>query len=522
MPPSGRARMILLAITISSTSNPMPLRSKKKARPAGAKENPRIRWRNQGGTLRAYAELRDFGGGQPALIPEGETRATTDPEVAEALLLTLMSELAEERKTRALLGLDPDADLAEFSVYHLEEKAATGEYQQRWLDKSETYLARAVAFFTRYQRATEKDPEPDPCPRNLATIGVPDIRLYHEWLKTQPNNRGGQLGRQSRRHHLNVLSGVFRRAISEGKLPPGSNPVAALMDKPKVPKSETSWLEVDELALLLESARIVVEQDRASGRRPPLPCAYEFLATFILTGAREDEIRRLQIRHLDFDAEIIDIPGTKTEGSNRSMPMHPQLREILLPYVESLRRTSGPVFLTAAGQPVGDWRKTLDVIATRAGFAKGRIRTRVFRTSYITHRLACIDQGAPIDPYQVAREVGHASLAMIMKVYGRVQRRRVRMEELAFRVDCIGPALQDRLQALSAPPPPRERPGVKEAAALVGRFVEATSEMSNAEVEAVTGIPVPTVRRLRGGQQPTVQGRTRDRIVAFLNRLAEK
>ena len=139
--------------------------------------------------------------------------------------------------------------------------------------------------------------------------------------------------------------------------------------------------------------------------------------------------------------------------------MHPQLSEILLPHVQRLGRLDGLLFTTASGAPIGDWRKVWDAIATRAGFSKGQIRTRVFRTSYITHRLACIDQGAPIDPYQVAREVGHSSLAMIMKVYGRVQRRRVRMEELAFRTEVIGPDLQPRLQALHSPPPPAERKG---------------------------------------------------------------
>lgn len=91
------------------------------------------------------------------------------------------------------------------------------------------------------------------------------------------------------------------------------------------------------------------------------------------------------------------------------------------------------------------------------------------------------------------------------------------MEELAFRVESIGPNLQDRLQAVYAPPAPRERPGAKEAAALVTRFVEATSEMSNAEVAAATGIPIPTVRRLRGGKQPTLQVRTKSRILAYLD-----
>jgi hypothetical protein len=199
--------------------------------------------------------------------------------------------------------------------------------------------------------------------------------------------------------------------------------------------------------------------------------------------------------------------------------MHPQLREILLPYVQGLGRSRGHLFTTTAGEPVGDWRKTLDLIATRAGFAEGQIRTRIFRTSYITHRLACIDHGAPIDPYQVAREVGHSSLAMIMKVYGRVQRRRVRMEELAFRVEAISPGLQDRLEALYAPPQPRERPGAREAAELIARFVAGTAGMTNAQVTALTGIPIPTVRRLRAGKQPTVQGRTKTRLLQYLEQL---
>ena len=60
---------------------------------AGAKENVRIRWRNQGGKDRAYADLRSLGGGQPALIPPGEKRATTDPEIAEKLLHQLLAKL---------------------------------------------------------------------------------------------------------------------------------------------------------------------------------------------------------------------------------------------------------------------------------------------------------------------------------------------------------------------------------------------------------------------------------------------
>jgi integrase len=480
------------------------------------KRRSRIYWRNQGGASRAYADLRDLGGGLVALIPPNEKRATTDPEVAEELLLQRVNTLKEQRRNRVLLRMDPEADLARYVDHHLQAKAESGRYSATWLESTRVYLARAVAFFTRYQRATEDNPDPEPHPRNLAAISVPDVSEYAAWLKTQSNGRGGVLGPGSRRHHLNVLSGLFRRAISEGRLNLGRNPVASLLDKPNAPQSRTSWFEADELALLLESARRFVSQPPGARSRRPLPCAYEFLATFILTGAREDEIRRLQIDHVDFDADVIEIRGTKTELSDRIVPLHPQLREILEPYVVRLGRSTGHLFTTESCKPIRDWRKTLDAIALRAGWARGQVRTRAFRTSYITHRLACIDAGAPIDPYQVAREVGHTDLKLIMKVYGRVQRRRIRKEELAFRVEDIGPALEPRLHALDSPPQRAQDLHDRERTVLVQRFLAATAGISKRRLQAATGISQPTIARLRSGRQGTVQGRTELRIRQFL------
>jgi site-specific recombinase XerD len=311
---------------------------------------------------------------------------------------------------------------------------------------------------------------------------------------------------------------VFKRAISEGLLEMGRNPVAALLEKPSIPKSRTNWLEVGELALLLEAARIIGQDPRIPGRRPPLCCVYEFLATFLLTGAREDEIRNLDVADVRFDSDSIEIRGTKTDPSDRTVPMHPQLREILLPYVTKLGRCSGPLFLTEAGTLVGDWRKTLDLVAARAGFRGAKIRTRIFRNSYITHRLACIDHGAPMEPYQVAREVGHSDLKMIMRVYARVQRLRVRLEEMAFRVEAIGPALQDRLAGLYRPPVDLDAARREESAQLVGEFFRLGEDMSTAALASVSGISEAILGRLRAGQGAYLHPRTRTRIDAFIQR----
>ena len=58
----------------------------------------RIYWRERGGVARAYLDLRDLGGGQPALIPPGEHRATTDPDLAAVLAARRLKEFEAERR----------------------------------------------------------------------------------------------------------------------------------------------------------------------------------------------------------------------------------------------------------------------------------------------------------------------------------------------------------------------------------------------------------------------------------------
>ena len=444
--------------------------------------------------LRAYADLRDFGAGRVALVPEGETRATTDADVAEELLRQQLNRLSEQRRNRVLLGLDPEADLASYAVRHLQLKADSGEYSERWLTNSENYLARAVVFFTRYQHATEEDPEPEPRPRNLAAISVPDVRAYASWLQRQPNGRGGTQGKQAVRHHLNALSNVFKRAISEGKLEMGRNPVAAMMDKPSVPITTTKLLEVDELILLIESARTLPRG--GAGGRERLACAYELLATFALAGLRENEARQMDVHDVDFAAACIDVRGTKTRGSVRMVPLHPQLAEILAPYVQRLGRASGPLFPGRDGERFGRWTRTLDAIAARLGYAPGEVRTRRFRVSYATHRSTCDG----VDANTVRLELGHGSLAMMERVYARAQRRSQRMgQAMAFRVEDLGPEHADVLAKLRSgwEPAAGHRAQRRE---LVRRFLAAVKGRSAPQVEALTGIPAPTINRLRAGQ----------------------
>ena len=476
----------------------------------------RIYWRNQGSELRAYADLRHLGAGRVALIPPGEKRATNDPAVAEELLRLRVNELVRRRRDRVLLGIEPDADLTEYAIYHLGVMQDLDEYSPAWLTVTEAHLARAVAFFTRYQYATQENREPEPRSRNLAAIGVRDTSAYVRWLKCLPNGRGSMLGNQAVRHHLSALSKLFKRAISEGKLPMGQNPIAAMIDKPKIPPSRTQLLEVPELALLIESARTLPTRCGAGARRP-LECAYPLIATLALTGIRDGEARRLKIQDLDFEAKCIEVRGTKTRGSVRTVPMHPQLEDILKTHVNKLGRKSGLVFPGRKGGVIGQWTGTLDMVASRLGYGRREIRTRRFRVSYATHRSTCDS----VDVNTVRLELGHGSLAMMERVYTRAQRRSSRMgTEMAFRTEMLGPEHREILVKLRGGWTPGNG-GQEQRLQLVGEFLTAVQGMSAPQIEAVTGVPAATLNRLRAGQY-SVREINQLRMRAYLTHCCEK
>lgn len=256
----------------------------------------RILWRSQKGGVRRAMSTCDGGGArQVALIPPGETRATTDAttaqELAQDLIETLQAERAAERARAAeahfreteaarhasLHGLYRGADLATFAARHLaalELERSNRKNAQQWLDAIALMLDRAIYFFDVHQIASATPEELAKhkglrSPRNIGGIGVPDVQAYLAWLRSEecwpwertrresaakgrPARRAakggkkGSFGAGHLRHHLNALSGMFKRAISLGILPVNTNPVGGVINKPSVPESQTEWLEPPE------------------------------------------------------------------------------------------------------------------------------------------------------------------------------------------------------------------------------------------------------------------------------------
>lgn len=425
----------------------------------------RVLWRNQGGVERAYVDLRPWGGKRTALKVPGERRALTgkDKELAEGLAADLVAKAAKgraEHRERAVFGLPQTMGLADAVREHLKAKAL-GSVTDGCLVADEHYLAR---FIERWGAG-----------KDIGVIDTADVRKAIDWLRVLPNGREvtladgtkhqGTLSPGTVRHHLNALSNLYARARSEGWVPTGYDPVGDLLDKPVGDPGEALWLEPAEAALYLQAARHCPASPAANGQ-PPITFGYELVATFLLSGGRQDEVLGLEASDVDFKRDTITFRpnewrGLKTAKSHRTVPLWPQLKQILKAYIMGKNRPSGRLLFPSnrgdAERMLTDVRKLLDRVAERAGTLyvmdeghkrkaeDGEIRTKVFRHTYTSARVQTLDHGQPVSLWTVARELGHSSTSMIERVYAHLAGSRHRAERVEFRTAQHRKILRGRL-----------------------------------------------------------------------------
>ncbi len=403
-------------------------------------------------TNRFWGDFRALGGRREPLVPPGERVATTDREVAEVLAAERIKQLAQASRNRVLLGIEAPAHLAEYASHHLVLKAQSGKVTRSHVAELETRLQRAVDFFG--------------ANRDLATIRVQDLQRYVEWLKKRPNRMGGTLSPGTVRHYLNALSNLYMRAASESRVPPGFNPVAAMMDKPRGQPGEADWLEVHDAALLLEAARRYRPRKE---HRDPLPFMYPLVATYLLTGGRTKEVLGLEVADISFDRRRVTFRvhphrRLKTKHAARHMPLWPQLGGILQEYIFGGDAPLGDGLLFPSprtGAMLHHFRKPLAAIAERAGWKAAEIRSRMFRHTYCAARLQTAEKRVstkedgservewiPVSTYTVAKEMGHGGTALVERVYGHLGDIRHRSEVVEYRIENHEDLIGDRLGAL--------------------------------------------------------------------------
>lgn len=250
---------------------------------------------------------------------------------------------------------------------------------------------------------------------------------------------------------------------------PGYNPVAALQEKPTSHrKTEAKFFEVPEAALLLEAARILEEQNRKSAT----PGLHPIIGTFLLTGGRKSEVLGLDVEDVSFDRGLIrfrpnEHRGLKTSTSHRTVPIWPQLREILQRWVfgGDSPRTEGLLFPSPSGGMTVNLRKSLDEMGKLCGMEPGEVRTRAFRHTYCPARLQTVQRilrpGADpsdedsfdyveVSRFQVQKEMGHGGAQLVDRIYGHAQRLPYRSEAVEYRVEEHQEELGERLVALQS------------------------------------------------------------------------
>jgi len=370
---------------------------------------------------RWYGDFRALGGGQMALIPPGRKRATTDKRVARALASAVEKELLHRQLTGIVTGRTKRVTFAEYANEHWETKANLGKnLSASHLNDLAKRLEVAAEFFG---SATHLD-----------SIDGEDVRRYYTHLTRRDNGRGGTLSPATQRAYLSAFGGMLEQARREGYI--DDNPVQNLTVRPVVERSEAQFYEAGEVWQILEAARDYDAKRQGSFMHP-------IIATLAYTGGRKTEVLGLEIGDLSFETMAVQgikgairirpnrWRGLKTRGSERTVPMWPDLREILRVFVGG--REEGLLFPSGSCGMRKDLRKALDQIGKAAGLPLGYVRTKAFRHTYGSMRIQTVDAGEPVAIYTVSRELGHRDTKMVEQTYGHLLNTRHRRSVVSYR-----------------------------------------------------------------------------------------
>jgi hypothetical protein len=185
------------------------------------KRTSRLRARKQGGATKYDGDFRDYtvvGSGIEALKPAGSKWATTDPDVATRLITQRLQQLEKSKRSLDVLGLR-ETGFTESLAHHADPKAQTTEATCQWLEAVEGYLHAGATSGARAPGPTS-DSEPQRVFRSLDSITTREVQRFIARLRKKDGKRGSKVSASSVREYSNSLSNLFRRAESEGCVPP--------------------------------------------------------------------------------------------------------------------------------------------------------------------------------------------------------------------------------------------------------------------------------------------------------------
>jgi integrase len=139
----------------------------------------------------------------------------------------------------------------------------------------------------------------------------------------------------------------------------------------------------------------------------------DHLTTYVYTGARFIELYGIEAQDFDERRRLLRLRGTKTEKSDRHVPVHTELLAVL--NRRASQHPSGPVFpLTSpdADSQSRAWLHALRRAAERAGVER-------FSTNDLRRTFVSWSKQAGVPEWTVIDWVGHTSSRLVREVYGR-------------------------------------------------------------------------------------------------------
>lgn len=352
-----------------------------------------------------WADFRRYeGGGRESL-------GTRDRTEAEENLSDRKREL-ERYEEQMVAREQGDPLLEDFAQKHLDLKQ--GQVSESTLDNDERSLGYLATFLKR--RLPRK-------PR-LSDVTAPRLSEFLQWrLESVKASTAGV--------ELSCISSMLSRA-EDWRLVDRNE--AKHVTRPKTESTEAVWLETGEAAKVLDAAK-AMEGDPSSRCYRHL---HALIGTFLLTGGRRQEVFGLLRRDIDLKAGTVRFAPNahrdlKTDHSKRTVPLWPQLGEILTPRIEDVDdEPEALLFPARGGGMLTTLRWSLSTLEDRAELEK-HLTLKVFRHTYTATRIQTLDGGEPVSLYTVSRELGHKGVSRIEDTYGHLQRRRSRLAQVLYR-----------------------------------------------------------------------------------------
>lgn len=252
----------------------------------------------------------------------------------------------------------------------------------------------------------------------LSQISKNDILVFRSELCSRPGRKGELLGAKTVNNHMQLLHSILLDASDEfGFVSPFRN-IKTLKTK----KQHIAPFSLEEIDLVINSVR----EDYKN-----------YYKVRFFSGLRTGEIDGLKWKYVDFENKQIlvretivkgRIEYTKTDGSQREVPMLGPVFDALKAQHENTSRISDFVFCNTEGNPLDHVNVTKRVwypLLRALGLEK--------RRPYMSrHSTATLLLASGENPEFIARFLGHASTEMLFKTYSRYVPNLTRKDGSAF------------------------------------------------------------------------------------------